>query len=234
MLIAICEDEKIFAEKLSEELDKLLSDKKIEHEIVYFREGNLLVKKLKDKFTPDLLFMDIQLEDEDGVDIMREIRSMNINTPTVFLTSMEERIADGYDVSAFHFLFKKDYSEKLPALLERFIKEKYQENQIIIKPSGTLLKIKLTDIYYVEPDKRNTSIHLKEESYIENESIQNFAKKLSKEAFIEAYHSVYVNLDHIDRVNQDTLILDNGQSLPVSRRKRKELMMAIMKRIENR
>ena len=182
----------------------------------------------------DLLFMDLHLGDADGVELVKEQAKSSIKIPTVFLSSMEERIAEGYDVNAFHFLFKRNYKEKLPELLERFLNEIYVRKAVVIQDHDTVVRLNFAEIYYVESDNRNTAIHTAVSSYQEKSSIQNFAKQLPEELFIEAYHSLYINIDHIRKVNPDTVVLDNDKELPVSRRKRKALMTAVMRRIRSR
>lgn len=234
MDIVICEDEKGFAEELQNELRTILERKEAECRICYCENGAAFRAKMARGEAVDLLFMDLHLGDADGVELVKELASQSIRIPTVFLSSLEERIAEGYDVNAFHFLFKRNYKEKLPALLERFLNEIYERKTILIQDHDAVVMLQFTEIYYVESDNRNTGIHTAVSTYQEKSSIQNFAKHLPEELFIEAYHSLYINIDHIRKVNADSVELDNDKELPVSRRKRKQLMTAVMRRIRNR
>ena len=168
------------------------------------------------------------------MELVKELNCGNVKIPTIFLSSLEDRVAEGYDVSAFHFLFKRQYKEKLPVLMERFLNELYQNKSIVLQHHDSMVMLNFTEIYYVEPENRNTAIHTAVSCYQEKSSIQNFAKQLPMELFIEAYHSLYINIDHIRKVNMDSVVLDNDKELPVSRRKRKLLMTAVMRRIRNR
>lgn len=234
MYIVICEDEPLFAAELQKELEAYFTGKEIACKVCHCASGEAFRGELERGEAIDLLFMDIQLGDADGVELVREMNRSSVHVPTVFLTSMESRIAEGYDVSAFNFLFKRNYKEKLPALLERFLSEIYHRKTLMVNDRDTVLMLNLAEIYYVEPDNRNTSIHTAVSVYQEKSSIQNFAKQLPEELFIEAYHSLYINIDHIRKVNMDSVVLDNDKELPVSRRKRKQLMTAVMRRIRSR
>jgi len=181
-----------------------------------------------------LLFMDIHLGDADGVELVKEFNQIGVKVPTVFLSSLEDRVTDGYDVSAFYFLYKRNYREKLTMILERFLKECYRCKTIVLNHQDTTVMLQFSEIYYAESDNRNTAIHTAVSCYQEKSSIQNFAKHLPEDIFIEAYHSLYINVDHIRKVNADSVVLDNDKELPVSRRKRKQLMAAVMRRIRNR
>lgn len=234
MNIVICEDERNFAEELQQELQAVLQQKEVECRICYCDSGAAFRREMEQGEAVDLLFMDLHLGDADGVELVKEQARNSVKTPTVFLSSMEERIAEGYDVNAFHFLFKRNYKEKLPELMNRFLTEIYERKAIVIQDRDAVVRLNFAEIYYVESDNRNTSIHTAVSSYQEKSSIQNFAKQLPEELFIEAYHSLYLNVDHIRKVNMDTVVLDNDKELPVSRRKRKTLMNAVMRRIRSR
>jgi len=234
MYIVICEDEHNFAEELQQELGSILQQKEVECRICYCDSGEAFRSEMEREEPVDLLFMDLHLGDADGVELVKEQARNSVKIPTVFLSSMEERIAEGYDVNAFHFLFKRNYKEKLPDLMERFFNEIYVRKAIVIQDRDTVVRLNFAEIYYVESDNRNTAIHTAVSSYQEKSSIQNFAKQLPEELFIEAYHSLYLNVDHIRKVNMDTVVMDNDKELPVSRRKRKALMTAVMRRIRNR
>lgn len=234
MYIVICEDEAEFAAEFQKELDRILRQKQTEYRICHCSGGQELRSVLEQEEPVDLLFMDIHLGDADGVELVKEINRNSVRIPTVFLSSLEERIADGYDVSAFNFLFKRNYKDKLPALMERFMDEIYHRKTIIVNHHDSSVMLNLAEIYYVEAENRNTTIYTAVSSYQEKSSIQNFGKHLPEELFIEAYHSLYINIDHIRKVNMDTVVLDNDKELPVSRRKRKQLMAAVMRRIRSR
>lgn len=230
MRIAICDDEEIFAKAMEKELRSFFADKEQELQLLYFQTGEALLAAM-DAEKPDLLFMDIQLGEEDGVELVRRIRKQNDSLPVIFLTNMESRVLDGYEVKAFYFLFKKEYQQKLPIIMERYLKEYYYANQLVIKDHGSVQNVLIKDIYWVEADKRNTMIHTEKSVLCDAKPIGTFYKQLPEWLFIEAYHCLYVNLDHISRVDADSLLLDDGEAVPVSRRNRKEVMAAVMRRM---
>jgi len=234
MNVVICEDDLHFSNLLRDRLAAMLSAKELPCDIMQFSTGEACLGHLLSSPRTDLLFMDIQLGTEDGVELVKTIRASLPKLPVIFLTSMEDRIGEGYDVSAFYFLLKKDFEARLEPVFDRFIKEVFMPKSLVLKNGNDLTILDYDDIYYVEADKRSSLVHCANATYSENSSIQNFAPHLPSDLFLEVYHALYVNVDHVRRVDADSLDLDNDQSLPVSRRKRKELMSAIMRRIQNR
>lgn len=233
MKIVICEDELPFSGQLCRDLEEYCNSRELPLTLHCLTDGSELFRCLKEE-PADLLFMDIHLGQTDGVGLVKDLRQQGIQPPTIFLTSLEDRIAEGYDVNAFSFLFKREYREKLYSVMDRFLREIYFKRTLLIQSHGCTLFLDPKDICYVEADGRNTKVHTSHSSCLDTSSIQSFARLLPPEQFAQVYHALYVNLDQVRRVDADSLILENGQQLPVSRRKRKDLMLAIMRRIQNR
>jgi len=234
MNVVICEDDQTFSNLLKEKLTELLTVRNLPCEVTQFSAGAPLSEHLLSGKRTDLLFMDVQLEAEDGLELVKELRKTHPKLPVIFLTSMEDRVGEGYDVSAFYYLFKRDLGAKLPDVLDRFIQEVFVKKSLYLKTGNDVILLDYDEIYYVDANKRGSDVHCKDEVHSSPMSIQNFGKILPYWMFIEVYHALYVNADHVRRVDADSLLLDNGETIPVSRRKRKDLMNAIMQRIQNR
>lgn len=231
MRVVVCEDEKIFANTLCIEIASFFEERKIDVEIVWYDNGNLLLNDFANNIEPDLVFMDIELGDADGVEIIRRVRKQNLSVPVIFLTAMEGRVLDGYDVRALYFLYKRDYKERLYSVLERYVKDYINTSRIKVKGKDSINLFKVQEICWVESEGRGAKIHTDTGSYVDAESIHGFIKQLPEEFFIEVYHCLYVNVDRIGRVDSDSILLDTGETIPVSRRKRKDVMSAVMKRL---
>lgn len=178
--------------------------------------------------------MDIDLGAYDGVSIVRGFREQGKSFPVIFLSAMEDRVLDGFEVKAFYFLYKKDYKNRLHEILEKYLNEYVYAGRIMVKDKDTVNVIYMNKIYWVESEDRETVLHTETGEMHAAEPMHSFAKKLDKEIFAEVYHCIYVNVDYVCRVDADSLLLDNGVVIPVSRRKRKEVMTAVMKRLVTR
>lgn len=229
--ITLCEDEELFAKALAEEIRAFLACKEIEAEINWCGSRQKLKEAFEKGLQPDLLFMDIELGDGDGVELVREIRGDYPNLPVIFLSGLEERVLDGFDVKAFYFLFKRNYTERLSGILEKFLSEYFYAARIMVKEKEGVRVISRQEICYVEAEDRSTKIHTQDGVFYDSDSFHAFVKQLPAEVFIEVYHCLHVNVDHISRVDADSLLLDTGEEVPVSRRKRKSVVEAVMKRL---
>jgi len=227
--IVLCEDEEKFAKALAGEIRAFFSERKIPVDLMWHGSGASLRKGLTEE--PDLLFMDIELGDTDGVEEVRGIRGKYPNLPVIFLSGLEERVLDGFDVKAFYFLFKRNYRERLSDILEKFLAEYFYAARIMVKEKEGIRVLSRQEICYVEAEDRSTKIHTAEGVFHDSDNFHSFVKQLPADLFIEVYHCLQVNVDHISRVDADSLLLDTGETVPVSRRKRKNVALAVMKRL---
>ncbi len=232
MRIAICEDEQIFAQELATHLRTFFQTKNIEPSIVFFADEEAALKMCQEVASFDIIFMDVNLGGRlDGVDISQRLRGQAPNIPILFITSLENRAIDGYDVNAFSFIIKKNFAEKLPLVLEKLWKRLYMTRTLTVTGRDEVHVLPVKDIIWIESDGRSSLIHTIEADYTDARSIQNLAPILSEADFIECFKSIFVNIEKIKSVNADTITLINNHKLPVSRRNRKRVMLAVMKKV---
>ena len=132
MKIAICEDELLFQQKLQSGIESFFAEKKTETKFDCFVNGDELINNLKNEY--DVIFLDINLGTKtDGMDIAEQLRSKNISSPVIFVTSFENRAIDGYDVGAYGFVVKKNLNEKLPKVLTKLWKDNFYRPTILIQ-----------------------------------------------------------------------------------------------------
>jgi DNA-binding LytR/AlgR family response regulator len=234
MNIAICEDDDIFAARLQEALEVFFRSKKIQIQVHIYTDGKHLLRDYTLAGAFDALFVDINLNsEEDGVAIVAQIRRVDPKVPVIFVTSLEHRAIDGYDVDAFGFVVKRTVAQKLPALLEKLYEQLYVKETLLVSERERMVCVELSDILSVESEGRGTCVHTKQETLHDTRSITAFAKLLPEADFVETYKSVYARVTGIQSVNEDTITMVGGMALPVSRRNRKNVMMAIMRKVGN-
>ncbi len=232
MRIAICEDEPVFAKELAAHIQTFFQKKNIEPAMDFFANEQIVEKVSSDADAFDIIFMDIHLGGQaDGVEISKKLREHAPQVPIIFITSLENRAIDGYDVDAFGFLVKKNYAEKLPLVLEKLWKQLYEAKTLTVTEKSEIHVLPVKDILWIESEGRSSLVHTTNATYTDIRSIQNMAVILSAADFIECFKSVFVNVEKIKSVNADTITLINDHKLPVSRRSRKSVMLAVMKKV---
>ena len=147
MNIILCDDERNFAEALREEIKNFFDNKSMQVNITWYGSGEELLKAFEgEKSDVDLLFMDIDLGAYDGVSIVRGFREQGKSFPVIFLSAMEDRVLDGFEVKAFYFLYKKDYKNRLHEILEKYLNEYVYAGRIMVKDKDTVNVIYMNKI----------------------------------------------------------------------------------------
>lgn len=233
MRTAICEDEKTYSDKLSESLKRFLSSHNEKAEIDVFTDGVPLAEKLKSGERYDVIFLDIQLECSDGMDIAEKLRQYDKNVPIIFVTGLENHASDGYAVQAFDYIIKSDFDAKFEKVMTRLMQTLTQKSLSVEDVSGNLEIISIAEIMFVESEGRGTAVHTAKKTIHTNIPISKLSAELPESDFLEIYKAIYVNISKIKRTLTDTLELSDGKILPMSRRRKKAVLTAVMEHVRS-
>ena len=121
-----------------------------------FSDGTDLLEAMGRGECYDLIFMDLQMEKSDGMEISAQIRKLDEAVKIIFVTGIGNRAAEGYRVSAFDYIVKNELDTALIPALDRFVKESEQENLAIVTNDGETVILRIRDILWVESEKRGT------------------------------------------------------------------------------
>lgn len=165
----------------------------------------------------DILLLDIEMGGKNGIELAKIIRQDNTNVQLVFITGFPDFIAEGYDVSALHYLMKPVSEEKLYPVLDRasanIVKS---EKQLCINFDHQTEYVPLNQICYIEAQKQYIAIHTTDKIYRMKASLSD-TEKLLDEYFFRCQRSFLVNLRYIKRIMTDCVILKNEEEVPISR-----------------
>ena len=218
--IALCEDDQLQRELVKNYIDRSLLNRN--YEIFEFKSGEELIANYPQKL--DILFLDIQMEEVNGMDAAKKIRTFDNNVEIIFITGIWDYVQEGYEVRAYRYIIKPIDFNSFKTQLNLCIKE--IENQkrpsIVVTYKGEVNKIDIGSIVYIETDNRNTLIHTKEKSYRSNMGISKLEKYLEGSTFFRCHNSFLINLEYINKIGQDSVFLEEYE-MQVSRHKMKEL-----------
>lgn len=224
--IAICDDEKVQVDLLEKYVNSWakLNSKKISIEKFYSGDG-FHFQWCVDK-SYDILLLDIEMPGINGVELAKKIREEDEWINIIFITAITDYIGEGYDVSAINYLIKPIKEEKLHECLDVAIEKiPKEENWILIDEDGETVRIKDKDILYIESFSHTIEINTLNEKYTTRKNIGVMEKELDEDLFVRSHRSYIVSLLHIKTISRDEVELDNGESVPLSRRRYKEVNM---------
>lgn len=227
--IAICEDEKETQLLIEDQLDNILKNINIEYEIKKYSSGEeLLDSNLKDI---DILLLDIQMGQINGMDTARKIRQLGNKMEIIFITSLIDYVQEGYEVRAYRYILKPIESKELKQHVITCIKEieTNKNKYIVIKNRSNTYKIYSNEIKYIEVQKKEMSIHTINKSFDVRYSLGKIEKDLNLDNFVRCHKSFLVNLSYVENIKLNIAILESGEEIPISRYRYKDVKEKFLK-----
>ncbi len=165
----------------------------------------------------DILLLDIEMGNINGVELAKIIRQDNNSVQLVFITGFPDFIAEGYEVSALHYLMKPVIAEKLHQVLDRAVKNLNKtEAVILLQSEGEQVRLPMSSILWLESEGHFVRFHTADALHQTRMSIGAAEKELD-ERFIRCHRTCIVNLTAISRITKTDVILDDGTLLPLAR-----------------
>ncbi|MCP4970964.1 MAG: response regulator transcription factor [Arcobacter sp.] len=189
---------------------------------------------------PELIFMDIELQDGLAFEIFKQLKHQEFEV--IFVTAFDNFIKKAIDHYAFSYIIKPYEPKEIIALVSRYNKLKKRmfsinklqsfSNFLLSKDSYFLLhvgnkhiSIKTSSILKCVADGNYTAFHLNNgKKYLASNSLKYYKELLCEKGFFKAHRSVLVNISYIESIyKKETIILKNNDKIHVSFRNRTNL-----------
>lgn len=210
MLIAICDDSKSDAEMIRFSLMDITD----EIEIVWFEKGSELTESIKNGTYYDLVFQDIYLEKEIGMDIARTVKELSPDTQIIFVTTSLDHAIDAFKVQAIDYLVKPcTEADVVKAFSRVTMKRNSQASSSVVLNSRKDIRVFYPEnVIKIESDRHYTNIYSKNKKAERllisfTKAAEQFGKK-----FIEIRRGLLVNPDYIEKITGATVILSDGST----------------------
>ena len=229
MRIAVCDDEERFLTDIRRHIDKIYSS--LDVIVDCYNSGKNLLKSFE-KQPYDLVFLDIEMPEMDGITLARKLRDLSGKLNIVFLTGHVEYALEGYEVNALRYLTKPVKEEKLFEVL-RYVSDKLTENRKLkIRLDGEDTFIDVNDIIYLEAQNQYIMIYTKTGDYLVRYNISDYENELAKDGFFRTHRSYLVSLSKVKQVGKTDVVMEGDKTVPVSRGNIKSLKEALYSYIE--
>lgn len=213
--IAICDDSLEDLNTIKKMAENLFYSLKLEFEIEEFENGNEL---LDSKISFDLILLDIEMDEINGIDTAREIRKHSKDTKIIFITNSTKYLQIGYTVRADRYLVKPLNKQEFNYELSNVLNSRILDSKYILDKRIGLNKIYLRDIIYIEFYDRKTIIHTVNQKISTYITLKEWSTLLDKYYFIQSHKAFIVNVKYVKHMYADRLVLENDFELPLSRK----------------
>lgn len=217
MRIGICDDQPEICELLADKVKQMYP----EETILIYPDGKAV---LAEADLPDILFLDIQMPEPDGMETARKLRRMNRQMILIFVTAIEEYVFQAFDVGAFHYLVKPFTDEKFAEVLKNAaaqvierqapeaVRTKKEMPSLVITAGGKHLTVHLEDLVYAEVFDRKIILHTMDAD-IEYYGKMKDLEKQAGDSFFRSHRAYLVNFDYIRKYDAASIELEKGRAL---------------------
>lgn len=213
--VAICDDSSKDLTIIRKMSDNLMSSLNIEYEIEEYDNGYDL---LHSKISFDLILLDIEMDEINGIETAREIRKHSSDTKIIFITNSTKYLQIGYTVHADRYLVKPLNKQEFDYELSSVLNSKILDSKFILDKRISPHKLYLRDIIYIEFYDRKTVIHKANQKIYTYITLKEWSTLLNKYHFSRAHKAFIVNLQYVEDTETNKIILSNKEELPLSRK----------------
>lgn len=233
--IACCDDEKQQLELYKTMFTNIEMRQDIKLNVEYFLSGNFMLERFQSEKNPfDLVYLDMDMDEKSGLDLAKEIRqNYHSDCLILFLTNYPKYMQSSFDVRAFQYMIKpvqfEEFERKFNAA--RKYLEKDDKNRVVLKIDEDNVVFCTNEIYYIEKEKSSKQflVYLEDKCVVAKGVLSAIENQLLEQHFMRTHRSYLVNMKHIRRIQKNDLVLSNGNLVPISRRKEKELKQQFMR-----
>lgn len=221
--IAIVEDDEEDAKKLKEYISRAEVELNCSFDVFWFSHPTPLIDKYKANY--DLIFLDIELPEMNGLELAHKIRERDSDVILVFVTNMAQFALEGYKVDAMDFVVKPVFYSDLKLKLERVCsKLQYSgSKKIVISDKFMTNVLNINEIKYIEVINHKLIFHTNHGLITTFSSLSKYENELKDSAFSRCNNCYLVNLKYVTKVENFSLYMDD-EVISISRSKKKQFL----------
>lgn len=230
--IALCDDDLIFINSVLKPIvAQAMKIAEIQAEVCFFTDGNELVKEFQEHRDFDIVILDIDMPKTNGKAIAEQLRKMNSEFTLAFITAFSNEAISTIPYSIKAFIPKDVSGERMLEALEKLFRDysaqnpRYRVFEIIKDKSAELIRINNDDIFYFQNRFEHIYLYTNDEQFLLTErSMKQLEQRYDLTGFCRIHTDLIVNIGKVYEIMKNDIVLTNGKKLPVSRRRRNDLI----------
>ena len=230
--IAFCDDDFSVLNQLSALMDQYRVSHNRDMEYTVYNSPLELLAAMERGVRYDVLFLDVLMPGENGIEAAREIRNWNSAVKIIFLTSSAEFAVESYAVGAYFYQLKPIWKESFIRLMDSVLAEcdKDGGDSLILRCTGGITRVDLSQLEYCEVIGRVLLLHLHSGKVLESSGrLDELSKQLlPRGGFLRPHRSYLVNMDYIQNISYRAMTLSCLAEIPIPRGKYTEFKDAFL------
>lgn len=224
--LAIVEDDANYQQELLGYLHRYEKEYREQFQLSVFSDGLDIIEA--NLAAIDIILMDIQMRNMDGMKAAERIRMSDKNVIIIFITNLAQYALQGYKVEALDYVLKPVQYFAFSQTLQKAVKKAGESKAfyIPIMQDNTMVRLNADSITYIESQDHKVTFHTMERTFAARETLKNLEQKLAERPFARCNNCYLVNLAYVEAVKENCVTVA-GELLQISRPKRKAFMEAL-------
>lgn len=218
--VLVCDDNEMEAERLQKLIMTYGERNGVNFELTVYTSPKEILNGLQNSEQMDILFLDIYLDELNGIDLAKWIRKDNSKSKIVFVSSSHDHALEAFGVNASQYLVKPVCYSSLSQAMELLLHELHDGGVIHVSANNQIVKIFLNELVYTETQRHYQAFFLSngtmERARMTRAELCDLLGPQKRFARVGA--SFLVNLDFVVRVAADGIELTGGRMLHIPRR----------------
>ena len=222
------------AQELGSYLASYMEERSITaYSVSSFSDGRALLEQVG---SFDVIFLDIQMQQPNGMETAKRLRQRGDRSLFVFVTVLKEYVFDAFQAEASDYLLKPLNSARFKRTMDRLLRslEQRMAEDIVIRRRNGCEVVSLSDIVYCEVLGRKIYIHKKDGTAIDYYNKLEDLERRMDGRFFKCRRSYLVNLDYVRGCQAGQVLLPQGERISVSRLRERELTQALLCHMKER
>ena len=222
------------AQELGSYLASYMEERSITaYSVSSFSDGRALLEQVG---SFDVIFLDIQMQQPNGMETAKRLRQRGDRSLFVFVTVLKEYVFDAFQAEASDYLLKPLNSARFKRTMDRLLRslEQRMAEDIVIRRRNGCEVVSLSDIVYCEVLGRKIYIHKKDGTVIDYYNKLEDLERRMDGRFFKCRRSYLVNLDYVRGCQAGQVLLPQGERISVSRLRERELTQALLCHMKER
>ena len=217
MRLAVCDDDR----REQDLLEKALQGWDPTRSMEKFYDGVSLLAAAKESPPFDVVFLDIYLPGENGIEIAKNLRQISPETGIVFVTTSRDHAVDAFSLDVLHYLVKPVTTEGIVESFRRLTALRARQQKMFSFPvERDICTVYLSQIYTLESFNHDVEISLDDGRQLQTRTPMYELEQKLDNRFLRIKRGVIVNMDHIERMGTDKCVLRDGRELFLATRDR--------------
>ena len=218
--IFLCDDNEVYLARYQETINSLAKKYNIPVDIKIFTNGESLLFNIEEDITkPDIIYLDIVMDNINGIQLAKKLRKIDCTAEIIFISSSDDYVFESFDVEPLHYIVKgsRNKKEKFEEIFLKAINiaKKKDAERFLCRCKGVNKSIKLREITHFIIEGRKVKVFYENTSFEFYATIEKLLVNLPTNTFVRCHRSVIVNIRYVETFTATTAVLSTGEELMI-------------------